>query len=194
MIECRPGDLLVAQPQEQDSFFFQSVILLLEKNRDGALGLILNKVANYDISDPDLSWRTVMSPPQQLFIGGPVSLETVICLAVPKNMQTKISGYSAFTEGENWFRFTENIGAYDLQEGNPPAIDQVDYLRLFSGYCGWEEKQLEDELANECWFVVPGLVSDIFTSEPEQLWRGVLRRQRDLKSLYASYPKYFNLN
>lgn len=194
MTECRPGDLLVAQPQEQESFFYQSVILVLEKNDDGALGLVLNHLADYGISDPDFAWHSVMSPPQHLFIGGPVALDTVICLAVPKVISTDSAQEMALPEGWDWFRFAGEVGAYDLQSGNPPAPDQVSHLRLFSGYCGWEAKQLERELASGCWFVVPSLVSDIFSADPQQLWRRVLRRQRDMKSLYASYPKDLKMN
>ncbi len=60
-----------------------------------------------------------------------------------------------------------------------PALARADGLidlRIFAGYAGWGPGQLEGEIANDAWWVVPGFASDVFTERPELLWANVLQR------------------
>ncbi len=65
---------------------------------------------------------------------------------------------------------------------------------MFSGYSGWVAGQLEMEVATGSWVVTEGGTDDVFTAEPETLWRRVLRRQRDRSSLYAWFPDDIRTN
>ena len=59
---------------------------------------------------------------------------------------------------------------------------------MFVGYAGWAAGQLEDELAQDAWFVIPLLRTDPFSPIPQHLWRDVLRRQRGRVAMFAHYP------
>jgi putative transcriptional regulator len=61
-------------------------------------------------------------------------------------------------------------------------------LRIFAGYAGWGSGQLEDELAEGAWYVVPGQAGDAFTASPAGLWRAVLRRQGGDLAFVSTYP------
>ncbi len=44
------------------------------------------------------------------------------------------------------------------------------------------------EVEQEAWFVVDPLETDLFTSEPDELWRSVLRRQPGKLAMFAFAP------
>ena len=67
-------------------------------------------------------------------------------------------------------------------------------LRIFAGYAGWGEGQLEEEIAEGAWYVVDGEARDAFTDEPELLWRTVLRRQGGDLAMVATFPEDPSLN
>ena len=66
--------------------------------------------------------------------------------------------------------------------------------RIFVGYAGWSAGQIEAELEEETWFVVPAEPDDIFSDEPAALWSAVLRRQGGLFALLATMPPDPSLN
>jgi putative transcriptional regulator len=61
-------------------------------------------------------------------------------------------------------------------------------LRMFAGYSGWGEGQLEDELAQESWIVVDAEADDAFADDPDLLWRTVLHRKGGPFSLMENMP------
>jgi putative transcriptional regulator len=65
---------------------------------------------------------------------------------------------------------------------------QLDAVRLFAGYSGWGPGQLDDEVEVGGWFVVDALPADLLTSDPDGLWRAVLRRQGGNVAVSANYP------
>ena len=66
------GELLVSTTQTSD-FFDQSVVLLLDCDRDGALGVTLNRLADTPLAAVLPDWVDLVAPPRVLFSGGPVS-------------------------------------------------------------------------------------------------------------------------
>ena len=82
----------------------------------------------------------------------------------------------------------------DLDTPTELVADAVTELRVFAGYAGWGAEQLEREIEQGAWFVVDTLPDDAFTSDPETLWRRVLRRQPHPLSLVASFPRDPALN
>jgi putative transcriptional regulator len=60
--------------------------------------------------------------------------------------------------------------------------------RLFSGYAGWDGGQLDDEIREGSWYVLPAEARDPISADPEGLWRRVLRRQGGALSLVSGFP------
>src|SRR5918999_1691812 len=75
------GNVLVASILLADGAFNRTVVLVLDCDDDGALGVILNEISQtrLDVVLPD--WVSAVSKPQLLFHGGPVSPNGAICLA-----------------------------------------------------------------------------------------------------------------
>src|SRR5262249_29551527 len=72
------GRLLVATPDLDDPNFFRSVVLVLEHNREGALGVVLNRPGATAVATPLPAWAALVVEPAVLFVGGPVQPEAAI--------------------------------------------------------------------------------------------------------------------
>ncbi len=164
------GKLLLATPPLVDPNFDRTVVLMLEHNDDGALGLVLNRPTDEDVDDLLPSWRPLVTGDPVLFDGGPVEPAAVIGLAWVRGEPLE-----ALELDED--EAVEGLGTVDLSEDPDAVTERVEQLRLFRGYAGWAPGQLEDELAANAWIVVDADRSDAFTRSPQSLWRDVLRRQ-----------------
>ena len=75
MAELRAGMLLVATPALLDPNFADTVVLLLDVDENGALGVVLNRPTAVPVAEVLADWRDVVAEPEVLFHGGPVSTE-----------------------------------------------------------------------------------------------------------------------
>ena len=66
--------------------------------------------------------------------------------------------------------------------------------RIFVGYAGWSAGQLESELEEESWLVLPAEPDDLFSDDPDGLWSAVLRRQGGPYALLSLMPPDPSLN
>ena len=177
------GRLLVATPPLVDPNFDRTVILLLEHGDEGALGIVLNRPSDTVLATVLPEWCEHASAPGVVFSGGPVAPEAVIALA---------RGGTDATEG--WLPVLGEVGTVDVGRDPDDLGQQLDALRVFVGYAGWAPGQLELELEQEAWFVVPTQSDDPFSSHPDRLWRDVLRRQRGRIAMFANYPEDPSVN
>ncbi|MDN5570807.1 MAG: YqgE/AlgH family protein [Propionibacteriaceae bacterium] len=163
-----PGTLLVAGVVLSDGVFDGSVILLLDVDEHGALGVILNRLNDLELGAALPGWEGLASFPQRLHDGGPVSPEGAICLASPVH---------AGEEPPGWRELFASVGLLHLQTPLELADGAFRDLRIFAGYAGWGPGQLAGEIARDMWLIVRGTYSDVFDPDPETLWRRVLARQ-----------------
>jgi putative transcriptional regulator len=175
--ETLRGRLLVATPPLVDPNFDRSVVLMLEHGDEGALGIILNRPTEATLSTVLPEWHAHASAPGVVFSGGPVAPEAVIALA-------RGGGVS----DTGWVPVLDDVGSVDVGLDPGDLGFPVEALRVFVGYAGWGPGQLEGELEEEAWFVVPTEASDPFAERPEDLWRDVLRRQRGRLAMFANFP------
>ena len=177
------GRLLVATPPLADPNFDRTVVYVLEHSDDGAVGVVLNRPRN-EITPESLDrWQDWMSPPAVLFEGGPVELDALIALA-------RLEGPA----DDAWSPVVGDLGSVDL--GLDPALvaHSVVRLRVFRGYSGWGPQQLDEELAEGAWMVLPAESEDVFSAQPEGLWRVVLRRQGGRLAWVANAPDDLSAN
>ena len=171
------GLLLVANPAMGDENFDRTVVLLLEHSDEGALGLVLNRPTGTHVADPLPGWEPLAASPSVVFVGGPVSPESAICLARPRSEPF-----------DGWTDLVGGLGALDLTRDPDEVGHDVDELRVFAGYAGWAPGQLEAEIDGGGWFVAAPEKADALTDDPDTLWRDVVRRQRGRVQLFADYP------
>ncbi|MFJ9522153.1 YqgE/AlgH family protein [Kitasatospora sp. NPDC101801] len=181
------GRLLVATPMLTDPNFARSVVLLLDHDEQGALGVVLNHPTPIEVAAVLDGWSALAARPSVLFQGGPVGLDSALAVAV-------VPGEPGQAEPLGWRRLHGAIGLVDLEAPPELLAGELGGLRVFAGYAGWSPGQLEAELAEGAWYLLDCEPGDIFCPEPERLWRAVLRRQRGPLAVLATYPDDPTLN
>ena len=164
-IEPGAGRLLVAAPV-LDEPFFHAVILVLEHDESGTLGVVLNQPTTLDVGSVLPAWREHLTGTPLLFQGGPVALDSALGLAASDD------------EPAGFRRVVGPLGIIDLDTPPDDLAPQLHALRIFAGYAGWAEGQLEAEIYEGSWAVVEAgdPVLDAFLADPDDLWEAVLRR------------------
>lgn len=173
------GQLLVATPEISAGVFHRAVVLVLHHDEDGAQGVVLNKYVDADLDEVLPGWDEHTSCPGGIFQGGPVKLDSAVGLVALPGDDDPVLGTKRLFGG---------VGLVDLDA--PPVLisPEVAGLRVFVGYAGWSAGQLESEIDEGGWFVVPARVGDAFTADPPTLWTRVLRRQPPPLCLAATLP------
>jgi putative transcriptional regulator len=172
------GRLLVATPDLKDPHFERTVVMVVSHEPSGTLGVVLNRATEVLVTEVLDPWAALAAAPPVLFEGGPVQPEAAICLG---RVRTG-------ADPEGWARIDGSLGTVDLT-GDPAQIARdVDRVRVFAGYAGWDADQLREEIASGAWFVLDSLPGDAFVDTPDDLWTMVLRRQGGLMAAVASFP------
>ena len=185
MTEARTGMLLVATPALLDPNFVDTVVLLLDVDDQGALGVVLNRPSAIRVADVLEDWGDVVDEPDVVFQGGPVSTQGALALARLRRPDDVPVGFRAI-DGD--------LGLVDLDTPVELLEGSLDALRIFAGYAGWGAEQLVAEIEEGSWYVVPAQLPDVFRFDPSDLWRDVLRRQPGELAWHSTRPFDPNLN
>jgi len=81
-------------------------------------------------------------------------------------------------------------------DGEPPAVgpEWRQGLRAFAGYAGWSPGQLEAEIEQQSWLVLPPSRDLIAAPPPHGTWFEIMRRTSPLLALLAEAPDDPSLN
>jgi putative transcriptional regulator len=178
------GRLLAATPMLGDPNFRRTVVLIVEDDRaEGTLGVVLNRPTEVPLDQVLESWTALVSGPPVVFRGGPISPNSALALAIAQGSAEPL-GWRSLPGSPLMSR----LGLVDL--GAPPELlaEGISSMRVFAGYSGWAAGQLQEEIEEGAWYVLPGNPADAFVTEPERLWQQVLRRQGGELALVATFP------
>lgn len=180
------GRLLVATPPLDDPNFDRTVIFMLEHREDGALGVVLNRPSGEALTEPLERWNDLQGPPSTVFVGGPVEPDALIALAHTHHPVTESSDELSPVSGR--------VASADLTTDPALIGGLVESVRIFRGYAGWGPGQLEGEIDIGSWLVLDAEESDVFDTDPDELWRSVLRRQGGRLAWLATAPDDLSAN
>ena len=175
-MESLRGYLLVAGPGLDDPNFRRTVVLVGEHGDEGAMGVVLNRVSPVTVEDAVPPIAELVGPDELVYVGGPVQPQAVVVLADfidPERAEALVVGDVGFLPGEL---------------DDPLDVGKLRNVRVFAGYAGWAAGQLEGELEEGSWLVMPALAADVFTTEPDRLWSVVLRREGGGLAVLAMLP------
>ncbi|WP_433547423.1 YqgE/AlgH family protein [Streptomyces sp. CA-294286] len=190
------GRLLVATPALADPNFDRAVVLVIDHDEAGSLGVVLNRPTAVGVDRILAPWADLAGAPGVVFRGGPVAQDSALGVAVvpgagrPPGARPHPGGDAPL----GWRRVHGAIGLVDLDAPPELLAAALGSLRIFAGYAGWGPGQLEEELGEGAWYAVDSEPGDVSSPEPEGLWRAVLRRQRSGLAMIATYPDDPSLN
>nr|WP_245750367.1 YqgE/AlgH family protein [Nocardioides terrae] len=177
--------LLVATPALLDPNFADTVVLLLDVDGEGALGVVLNRPSPVTVAEVLGQWGTAVDEPNVLFHGGPVGTDAALAVALLRDPADVPVGFRSVNG---------SLGLLDLDTPAELLTGSLAGLRIFAGYAGWAPGQLEGEVEEGSWYVVPAEAPDAFRGDTTALWRDVLRRQPGELAWHSTRPADPDLN
>lgn len=173
--EVRAGQLLVSSAEMTDPHFVRTVVLVLNLDADGALGVVLNRPTQTPVEAVVEGWEPLVTTPAVLFEGGPVEPEAMLAVGRPREGSLPADAWQPMAAGH---------GLIDLNLSPFAYADTLVDLRIYAGYAGWGPGQLEGEVEEGAWHVLDPLEEELAHVDPLDLWRVLLRRQSgDLQRL-----------
>lgn len=176
----------MATPPLDDPNFDRTVIYVIEHHTDGALGVVINRPTGEPLHAPLDRWEELQAQPGSVFRGGPVEPDAMIALALAKRPMHETTEELAPVSGL--------VVSADLTTDPAFVAGQLDAVRVFRGYAGWGPGQLESEIEAGAWLVLDAEPGDVFATQPDELWRTVLRRQGGRLAWLATAPDDLSAN
>ncbi|MCP4956453.1 YqgE/AlgH family protein [Photobacterium aquimaris] len=160
---------LVAMPTMEDPNFKHSVIYVCEHNDEGAMGIIINQPIEISIADMleqiDIERTLPLVDPLSLeypvLNGGPVAEDRGFVL------HTLQAGYDSTITITPQLAVTTSLDIL-AQLGTQQAPQK---FIVALGYAGWDEGQLEQELADNNWLTIEANNTIIFSTPIDQRWQ-----------------------
>lgn len=161
--------MLIAMPGMADSRFAKSVVYLCAHSAEGAMGLVVNQLAD-QLTLPTVVEQLGIEPQADLagipvHLGGPVETSRGFVLHSSEYVQDT----TLVVDDE--FSLTATVDVLRaLAAGSGPK-------RVFFalGYAGWDAGQLDQEIQENGWLVAPADADLVFASDDEQKWLRALR-------------------
>lgn len=163
----KKGVLLVASPSLADPNFQHTVLLILKHGPEGTAGLVLNRSTDVILSQvlPDLI--ALKGTSHRVFVGGPVKPTQLLMLFrlthPPVDAQRVFDGVYVG-------------GTLALLERIVTQPKPTESFRAFVGFAGWAPGQLEFEMQQGSWGVLPSDSFNLFDKDPATLWPDCLTR------------------
>lgn len=161
---------LVAMPALDDPNFQRSVTLVCQHDAGGAMGIVINRLADYTLGelldhlklgtrDPALAARAIVA-------GGPVHPDRGFVL---HGDDSEWNSTLHVAPGLSVTTSRDILEAMSRGEGPARVLVAL-------GYAGWEAGQLEDELAQNSWLTVPVDRGIVFDTPLAERWRAAARQ------------------
>ena len=164
MTPQRTGQLLIASRQLLDPNFVRTVVLIVQQDEDGVIGLILNRPLELTVAEAcDPSAEEIADVDERLSQGGPCPGPLMVLHS------NELVGGEPVVAGVRFTTEREDIRS--LMDGNNGSV------RYFAGYSGWSPDQLEIEIGQGAWLLSPASADQVFNDgSPESLWTRLCTR------------------
>ena len=169
MDEFVAPSLIIAMPQLLDPNFHRTVVLLVEKNEEGAFGLVVNRHGDSRLAELcenlDSTWGG--EPDAVPLYGGPVGTDQGFVLhgEVPADLSVHSKPVLPGVH------IASDMETFRAVCARPPRD-----LRVLLGYAGWGPGQLEREIVSGAWLTTAVTPELIFRTPVEEMWERSLRQ------------------
>jgi len=184
-LHSEKGRILISEPFLQGIFFQRAVILLVEHNKNGSMGFVLNKRTNLIVNTffPEMKFF----PDIPIYLGGPVHSNHLFFIhalgdeIIPGGMKVIDNLY--FDGNFN------TLKRYIMQGG---AVEGK--VKFFLGYAGWNENQLADEILRDSWLVGNSTIQNIMQPEVDSFWTHAVDSLGNPYKTWKNYPVNPDMN
>lgn len=160
------GKFLIALPGMGDPRFKQAVIYVCSHDREGAMGLIINKTKGL-LNLSDLLAQSgiegdVAIADTPVLSGGPVDIDRGFVLHSPD-----------YCSDETSIKLSETLMLTATKDVLEALVSEnaPEKAVLAIGYSGWGEGQIEQELMQNAWITVDAVEDLIFDSDMDTKWQ-----------------------
>ncbi len=158
-----PHSFLVATPDLGDPMFQHSVIMMLPEAQPPLVaGMIVNKPSTIQVKKIFPQSRPLKNGAEIAYMGGPVDL-TEPALAI---RGAPPSGTATHLFDDVYVSLDRDSIAQVLKSSGPGAN-----VRVFFGRSQWSTDQLQAEMFEGSWYVVPADAAVVFSSDPKAVWK-----------------------
>jgi len=173
------GKILISEPFLQSVYFQRSVILLVEHNKNGSMGFVLNKRTNLTMNTffPEMKFF----PDIPIYLGGPVHSNHLFFIhalgdeIIPDGVKVIDNLYF---DGD-----FDTLKHYMTQGGSVEGK-----VKFFLGYSGWSENQLTDEIVRDSWLVGNASIQNIMQAKTDSLWAHAVDSLGKQYKTWKNYP------
>jgi putative transcriptional regulator len=157
---------LIAMPALDDPLFKRSVTFICEHNDEGAMGIVINHPLEVKVADllKQLQIEFDAASPAaaaHVCAGGPIQHDRGFVLHLAK------PGYSSSMQVSDELMVTTSKDILlDLTTDQAP-----EKFILALGYAGWTAGQLEQEIADNAWLVIPADSGIMFDLSHAEKWQ-----------------------
>jgi putative transcriptional regulator len=177
MLELQTGKLLIADPFLKDPNFMRTVVFICEHKEDGSFGFVINKKHDQALGELLQGMESSTFP---VYYGGPVQLDTLHFIHQVPDL---IPGGVEVIDGIYWGGDFEAVLEH-MQTGRLTTRD----IRIFIGYSGWSEGQLEEEMKTSSWITTDATRKLLFPLNVDETWKNALRQLGGEYVQMINYP------
>ena len=161
------GMFLIASRRLVDPNFSESVVLLLEYDAKGALGLIVNRPTELQLTDllPDVG--ELKDRKDIVYVGGPVSKERIVLLMRTDQHPAGSGRVFADTYASSSMETLKSAVALSQKGGD---------FHAYVGISGWGPGQLDGEVSRGDWHITPAEEAIVFDRPPEKIWPELIEK------------------
>ncbi len=156
------GHLLLASPELRDPNFYQTVVLIVRHDEEGAFGLVLNRPTSMGIAEV---WRQVsdtpFETPDPVYLGGPVHGPLMALHTQPEYAEIEVLPNLCYSVQSD--QLEQLVAQY---QGD---------IKFFLGFAGWGRGQLEMELGEGAWLSPKATSEQIFETD-HTLWKRLIQQ------------------
>jgi len=161
------GKFLVASRGLTDPNFSKTVVLLVDYDRNGALGLVINRPTEVKLSTVLPDMEKLQQLPDTISIGGPVAQNQILLLL------------RSHSQPEGARRIFDDVYVSSSRATLQEMIDasgSKNQFRVYAGHAGWSPGQLDREVSMGGWHILQADAATIFEKPPSEIWPDAIRR------------------
>jgi|GEM_PF-2060401 len=155
--EICPGDILIAQPFHANTYLKRAVVMIIEKNRQGNTGVILNKLStirmNEALSDTPLT--------NHVYFSGPHDLNLISFIHKDQSINGCIPIAEDLYWGGEFKQVEEKLANREMRRND---------IRFLAGFMEWDAGVLEQEVLKRQWWTSHINSEELLSIHPDQLW------------------------